>query len=118
HAAMPVLSTGYRPLASRPAQRAGAQRLCATTLCGPSGGAETEISTTELGFCFRPEAFARARPCDLRALMPFLRTARRSRVKGPRGDPTRPCKASARRLSPNGAPKLSWFGTVVLPRVL
>src|SRR5882672_1887595 len=26
---MPVLSTGYRPLASRPAQRAGAQRLCA-----------------------------------------------------------------------------------------
>src|SRR6266404_576038 len=29
HAAMPVLSIGYRPLASRPAQRAGAQRLCA-----------------------------------------------------------------------------------------
>src|SRR5580704_15919043 len=26
---MPVLSTGYRPLASCPAQRAGAQRLCA-----------------------------------------------------------------------------------------
>ena len=29
HAAMAVLSTGYRPLASCPAQRAGAQRLCA-----------------------------------------------------------------------------------------
>ena len=32
-AAMPVLSTGYRRLASCPAQRAGAQRLCAVTHC-------------------------------------------------------------------------------------
>src|ERR1700730_836586 len=29
---MPILSTGYRPLASCPAQRAGAQRLCAVAL--------------------------------------------------------------------------------------
>src|SRR6516165_6428175 len=34
HAAMAVLSTGYRPLASCPAQRAGAQRLCAMFLIG------------------------------------------------------------------------------------
>jgi hypothetical protein len=33
---MPVLSTGYRPLASCSAQRAGAQRLCALTQSGPS----------------------------------------------------------------------------------
>src|SRR6516225_2093428 len=31
---MAVLSTGYRPLASCPAQRAGAQRLCAMTYPG------------------------------------------------------------------------------------
>jgi hypothetical protein len=37
HAAMPVLSTGYRPLASCPAQRAGAQRLCAMVLTGSVG---------------------------------------------------------------------------------
>jgi hypothetical protein len=35
HAAMPVLSTGYRPLASCPAQRAGAQRLCAVAPSSP-----------------------------------------------------------------------------------
>ena len=37
---MAVLSTGYRPLASCPAQRAGAQRLCAIgtdRLCSPVG---------------------------------------------------------------------------------
>jgi hypothetical protein len=37
HAAMPVLSTGYRPLASCPAQRAGAQRLCALALTSRAG---------------------------------------------------------------------------------
>jgi len=31
---MAVLSTGYRPLASSPAQRAGAQRLCALAPLG------------------------------------------------------------------------------------
>src|ERR1700730_4806947 len=40
HAAMPVLSTGYRPLASCPAQRVGAQRLCALALGCAAGGAE------------------------------------------------------------------------------
>src|SRR5262249_45965489 len=41
---MAVLSTDYRPLASCPAQRAGAERLCAMTPTGPRTENRTEAA--------------------------------------------------------------------------